>query len=246
MPEGPEIQLMVDELNFIKGKILKQIKLTGYRKKINLNKLRVPTKIKNIFSIGKEIFIVLTNKYLVLNMGMTGNLTEYKSKYTVIEFILSGNKNIYMNDKRKFGSFEIKDNIVDDINRLGYDPLHNKIKFEQFYEDYVKRINSRQQLFMKMLDQTIFAGMGNYLRAEVIYHSRIDPFCRYNELTKKMWNKLFNSYKLITIKSYNNQKNLKSFYFQAYKRTDKRGLKRIIRNNRSFWYFPYRIKYKCN
>jgi formamidopyrimidine-DNA glycosylase len=253
MPEGPEITLMIDNLKFIKNKNLKDIVLTSRSrytpseiKNFRDLKKNLPLKIKKIYNIGKEIFIHLSNDYfLILNMGMSGNLSTYKDEYTVIEFKLNKKKSFYMNDPRKFGTFEIKRNINDDIKKLGYDPINTKLSFDKFYENYIQKYKSRQYLYMKLLDQRIFAGMGNYLRAEVIYHSRVDPFCTYDKVSKNMWKRIYNSYKLLSIKSYISQSKLYGFSFQAYKRTDKDGLKRIINNKRSFWFFPKRIKYKC-
>ena len=91
----------------------------------------------------------------------------------------------------------------------------------------------------------IFAGIGNYIRAEMIYDTKIDPFCIFGDLGKPLIKKLFLSFRKIVYKSYLYQKGKGSFEFNSYGRKDKKNIKRIVLNYRTFWYDPNRIKYKC-
>lgn len=249
MPEGPEVKLMVNDTNMISN-ILKNIIFTKYSKfkksMKNYKNLSFPEKILKNYTIGKEIFIELKNYIIILNLGF-GRLNNFETKYCVIKFILN-NKTVYLNDMRKFSSIDIikRKDLKKYQEKLGYDPLYHKnIGFKDFYEKYVLKVNSRQKIYKKLLDQRIFAGCGNYIRCELIYDSKVNPFCIYNKMSKKNWKRIFKSYKKIYISSYNSQ--IKPFYygnftFKVYRRIDKKEVKRIKNNNRSFWY-SINIKY---
>ena len=59
------------------------------------------------------------------------------------------------------------------IHRLGPDPLRADSDPEVAWERIRK---SRKAIGALMMEQTIFAGVGNIYRAEVLYRQRIDPF----------------------------------------------------------------------
>ena len=246
MPELPEITYMINNIKKFKGKKLKEIVFSKYSKYYkkdikNLDKIIFPNKIKNIFNIGKRIFIILTGNYhIIMNMGMSGNLSKSKDeKYNSIIFNLTNNRSFYMNDLRKFGTMRIVNNIDKYINELGYDPYYHNISFEKFYEKYIEKKKSKQLLAFKLMDQSIFAGLGNYLRAEILYDTKIDPFCIFDNVPKKYWEKIYKSYKKMTYKYYY------VYNFKAYGRTDKKNIIQKKINGRTLWYDPSRIIYKC-
>lgn len=255
MPESPEITYMVSQIKDIKNKILTDIIINKYSKyskkeperyKELINKL--PLKIKDIYNIGKRIFLLFDNDYhLILNMGMSGILSkERDEKYNSIEFILKNYDNFYFNDVRKFGTMRIDKNIEKYEKELGYDPLYHNISFEDFFKKYIENKKSTQPLAVKMLDQKIFAGMGNYIRAEVLYDTKIDPFCEFNKVPKKYWKKIYKSYKKITKKSYESSTGNKyDFKFKVYRRNDKKDVIGKKIKGRTLWYNPLNILYKC-
>lgn len=240
MPEGPEVKLMTEKYNMT-NLFLNNISFSKYSKYNNsnikyFNKLMFPSKVIKHFNIGKEIFIQFKNYTIIINLGFA-YLSKIKNKYTIITFQFK-NYNIYINDMRKFSSFEILHNnyIHKYINNLGYDPLYYNINFNTFYNNFIIKYNSKQEIYKKLLDQRIFSGCGNYIRCELIYDSKISPFCSYNNLTKQNWKKIFISYNKITRNSYYLQKNNKYLLMKVYRRTDKNDVIRIVNNNRSFWY----------
>lgn len=246
MPELPEITYMTNNIKNFKGKVLKEIifsKYSKYYKKNikNLNKIKLPNKIKDIFNIGKRIFIILNGDFhIIMNMGMTGNLSKLKDeKYNSIIFNFTNNKSFYMNDLRKFATIRVVNNIDKYINELGYDPYYHNISFQEFYEKYIEKKKSKQTLAFKLMDQSIFAGLGNYLRAEILYDTKIDPFCIFDNVPKKYWEKIYKSYKKMTYKYYY------VYDFKAYSRKDKKNIIQKDINGRTLWYDPSRIIYKC-
>lgn len=253
MPELPEVKIMTERLSILKNKKLSTVVITkNYIHKLkNKNKIKKNVYVLDVYNIGQRIFVKFDSGYtLIFAPGMTGNISYYNSNYDIVEFKLFNNKYMYINDIRKIGRLYIMKtkNIPLYINKnLGYDPFyHKKMEFQEFYDKFVRpRINSRQVLALKLLDDRIFAGIGNYIRAEMIYDTKIDPFCIFGDLGKPLIKKLFLSFRKIVYKSYLYQKGKSPFEFNAYGRKDKKNIKRIVLNYRTFWYDPKRIKYKC-
>ena len=247
MPEGPEIRKMSDRMIYVIGQNLSSIRISKnsryYKNRIsNINYVKRDEKIRKMFVIGKKIFIRLKTYIIILSMGMTGTLSPYKDKHNSLTFVLD-NSIFYMNDTRKFGSI-----IIDDLNKLkshiaklGYDPIyHRSWKYISIYNKFIRPYKSKQSIAKKLLDQRIFAGMGNYLRAEVIYDARIDHSCKFDNMPYKLWSKIIGSYKKLYIESYENYIILK-----AYRRKDNPDIISVAVDNRTLWYSPRRTKYYC-
>ena len=46
---------------------------------------------------------------------------------------------------------------------------------------------------MVLLDQKIIAGIGNYLRSEILYYAKIDPFKKIKDFDENDYKNLYNS-----------------------------------------------------
>ncbi len=250
MPELVEVTIMVKGIQ-TKGKLTKIIpgKKGRYNKRdlSKINKL-LPMKIEKIFNKGKRIFIVLEDGYyLLVTLGLSGILSRdnIDPKHQTAEFVVSGGKSFFMDDMRHFGTITLYHNDLDKkIDELGYDPLHNKMSFEQFYKKYIENKKSSQILAVKLLDQKIYAGSGNYIRAEILYDTQIDPFCKFKDIPKSYHKKIYNSYKKIVNRIYKKEKVGKSYKLYAYHQ-DKPIIKKEKVKGRTLWYAPSRIKYRC-
>jgi len=116
--------------------------------------------------------------YLFNTFGMSGQWSFEEKKHMCIGFYFgeypsnsSENlsfESIYFNDPRHFGTVKlIKDEqaLLNKLNSLGWDPLQDKL------ENYQEHINNSLQKSSKpivklLMDQSIFAGVGNYIKCE--------------------------------------------------------------------------------
>ena len=247
MVEGPEIRKMSDRMNYIVGQTLSNIRITKHSRYQktgirNINFIKRNEKIRKLFVIGKKIFIRLKTYIIIFNMAMDGTLTPYKDQYNTMTFVLS-NTIFYMNDKRNFGTI-----IVDNLNtlksyidKLGYDPIyHRSWSHKHVYNRFISPFRSKQPLAKKLMDQRIFAGIGNYLRAEILYDSRIDPECKFDNLPYNFWSKIIGSYRKKYTESYEEY-----IIMRAYKRKDNPNIISRKVRDRTLWYDPHRVKYFC-
>ena len=68
--------------------------------------------------------------------------------------------------------------------------------------DFENKRLEKKEIAKFLLDQDKFSGIGNYLRAEILYDSKIDPFRKVGSLSKKEIDNLFKSTKKIVLKAY--------------------------------------------
>jgi formamidopyrimidine-DNA glycosylase len=185
MPEGPEVREFylymkdylinntIDNLEILSGKYLK--KSPDYIDDV------VGIKVNNVFVKGKTIFIEFKSDQNVYGMtivhGMTGNWSDTLEKHSRVVFNL-GEKKLYYNDTRNFGTIKVYKTLMEfefAQTKLGPDVLDNKITYELFYS----RINKkpRSKLGVILLDQKVVAGIGNYLRCDIIWYTRMIKGC---------------------------------------------------------------------
>ena len=214
MPEGPEVFSLKKSLTKkYKNATLYNITILsgrytrhGLPDGMNNFKKKLPIKIKSFNNIGKFFWIETNSKWTIwITFGLTGWLCiTDRPKDTRIEFNTSKG-NIYMIDPRNFGTISFCDNpdyLDKKINTLGIDPLNEKVSYNEF-ATRILHYGSDKILADALLDQRIVAGIGNYVRSEVIYRAKINPFIKVKKLTKKQIEILLKSIKYILKKFLN-------------------------------------------
>lgn len=204
MPEGPENRVTADQLNsLITGKYIHDWSFNpGYKIKSEfiLDRIfEIPRKIIKIFAYGKKvIWHVEDNIYIVFSFLMTGKLVFNKLNNTHVKFILSDRENkikhkqiLYYDDSRKFGNIIITDDLDPILNKLGPDllqhALNEPIPLKIFKKRYLIDKNLNKSISFVLLDQSIFSGIGNYLKADILYKSKIHPDRNVRDITNQEW-----------------------------------------------------------
>jgi formamidopyrimidine-DNA glycosylase len=134
---------------------------------------------------GKEMKLILSGKSeisLIFQFGMSGNWKwvdeDLLDKEKHHHFRLhTGNKVLTFWDPRRFGGWRLGDWSKD----RGPDPIKEFELFKQNLTNSKGRWKSKP-IFEVMLDQSIFNGIGNYLRSEIISRAGINPFVTWNDL----------------------------------------------------------------
>lgn len=226
MPEGPEVKVLVDYLNRnIIGDKIEDIKIISgkYTKKkskatticgFNDIKKDLPLKINAIKCHGKFIYWELDKDwYCFITLGLSGRvLIDVDTTHKRVEFVT--NKHIInFSDMRNFGTIHFykgKEYLEKKLKTLGVDML-NGFNFEKDYEFIEKKIrkikNQKKTIGEILLEQRIFAGSGNYVRAETLYNADISPFTPIEDIKGAKLKKLLTSMHEILVKSYKSQLN---------------------------------------
>lgn len=196
MPEGPEIRCFADQLREIVSEtILKVIKLhrgpytTSEKPKYSVFreavKSYIPHRVTSVRSKGKNLYILFDgDEYaaLLVHHGMEGSWCEDpNNSHIIIEFGFEGEnttlRTLYFQDSRRFGTFSLltQNEYEASLLKLGPDvySFEDPVAFWEHLRS-IKRIQSHR-LCEVLLDQTVISGIGNYMRADILYRAGLDP-----------------------------------------------------------------------
>lgn len=218
MPEGPEILYFSAYLKkHLLG--LKFTEIISYTNKPIITPDNFEGTILETGCHGKLLWLKIKgnekNFYMDIHYGITGWLTFDKpEKYIKFEFKLEDPKTkktitMYLKDKRRFGKIKINNEIEHNkiINKLGIDIFTETFSLMNFSNI----IKSKKGLLVGVLmNQSIFSGIGNYIKNEVLFLTNLPIKIKINDLTddniKDIYNKiLFVAYSnLIEMVKYDN------------------------------------------
>lgn len=264
MPEGPEVKVIVDGLNSVlKNKYIVDINLTKtgrYRNKapngfkdFKSFVTKKKPKIEKILVKGKFIYFLINNGWYIFNqLGMSGIWSHQPQKHTcliltytqsnpnnIIANIFNSNlKKLYFIDQRHFGIFEFtnKKSILNQkLNSIGPDLLNQKVTIQQFKNILNNHLN--KNICKVLMDQKIISGIGNYLKSEILYESKLHPLLTIKQLTPKEINNLLKASQRLIKASYNAQGNSLRHYknVESEKGTFEFQLKVYGKKKRSLW-----------
>ena len=201
MPELPEVEVLARHLRpLIRGKIIREVF-------VRRKKVVSPTTVAQLEGVlrgAKFLDVSRRGKYLLFrlrpqsgrseivllgHLGMTGRMflarkSEPLPKHAAVVLEL-GNRNFIYEDPRYFGRFTLD---LAPLKSLGPEPLD-----EIFTPTALARAlkKSRQPIKVKLLDQSLVAGVGNIYASEALFHAGISPRRAANKLTgaqtEKLW-----------------------------------------------------------
>ena len=152
--------------------------------------------------------------WLLLHLGMTGNIEirrpDKKGKldnewgwggvalwqsraqafvpgkpprFCRLMLFLENGVQVAITDPRRFGRIRLSDDPENTptIQKLGFDPLHD---FPSAKDLFTKLSRKRVAIKAVLLDQSVFAGVGNWIADEVLYQAEVDPHRLCADLTK--------------------------------------------------------------
>ncbi len=200
MPELPEVETFCQFLlPKLKNKSIKEVEV--YWKKLikkPQNKAIFREKLLNekfltIKRRGKYILFFLQKYVLVVHLRMEGRFFFAKAgelnpepANCLCKFFLSEGSCLYYVDSRHFGTFHLekKQNYFNNsgLKKLGVEPFSDQLDEEYLLKHWQKRkINVKSAL----LEQTVIVGIGNIYACEILFLSKIWPYKKVNELSKK-------------------------------------------------------------
>jgi len=251
MPEGPEVRITTDFLKSFENKGLTGLSvLSGrYAKKGGIPGKELcilPAKVIEVNCKGKFIYMTFASDkdvfYLFSTLGMTGMWSGKQSKHARFVMFFDDGSEVYYNDVRNFGTLKFIDDkkVLDKkLKSLGPDILTTTIDDK----DYKKRFTSKPNKTIAecLMNQSVVSGVGNYLKAEILYCSKVSPHRKVKDISDTEWTSLHSntitqsrrSYKFggATIANYrqpNGKEGLYNRRFAVYnQKTDPAGLKVI-------------------
>jgi endonuclease VIII-like 1 len=205
MPEAAEIMIMRDYINEVSAdKIFFNIrKSTVSKVKAHIYNPFDSFTIE-AFSRGKELKIDFSDgkntKCMCFSMGMSGNWNMTKTgaemKHTHFMIDSVNGETLGLVDTRRFAKWK--------WTNWNYSRGYDIVADTQNFLNYINNITDEKllnlPLYQILMNQSIFSGVGNYLRAEILYRNDINPFVKFKEVNKN--NKFLLNIKDIILEAY--------------------------------------------
>lgn len=185
MPEMPEVEILVRHLRpALRGKIICGVEVRRQR-------VLRPTSVrsfKKVLQGARFLDLTRRGKYLLFKMrvrnqrkpgllvghlGMTGRMYLLETdkplpKHAAVVFQLNAHQFVF-EDTRYFGRLTLE---TARIQALGPEPLSADFALKPFREELSR---SAQAIKVKLLDQSIVAGIGNIYANEALFRAQISP-----------------------------------------------------------------------
>ncbi len=200
MPELPEVEVLAHHLGpLLRGKTIRSVAVR--REKVlrptslrQFKKVLTGATFRDLSRRGKYLLFELHSKTsvkpvkLLGHLGMTGRMflsdkNEKLPKHAAVILDL-GRKNFVYEDTRYFGRMTLD---LSAMEKLGPEPLGDDFKPATFALG-LKR--SRQAIKIRLLDQSLVAGVGNIYASEALFRANISPKLPANRLTFAQTKKL--------------------------------------------------------
>lgn len=170
----------------------------------------LPAKVEKVEFYGKLIVFSFIGKsgkpwYMWNTLGMSGGWRTEHSKHGHVE-LRTTHGSVFFTDARNFGTIRITDSWEETqrkVKSVGPNHLNDQISDELFEQRLMKR--SEDTLAEVLMDQSLIGGIGNYIKAEVLYRAKLSPNRRVKELTKSDFSNLNRYTKEVVESSFDNR-----------------------------------------
>jgi formamidopyrimidine-DNA glycosylase len=222
-------------INILNGRYKTHGPFDNYNKLIDM----LPLKLLNVKTKGKFMYMAFdSNIFIGITLGLSGgyfykknNSDKYIHGYnneiigsTIennyiknaldhlnIEFQFE-NGSIFFYDQLSFGTikiFESVEEIEKKLKTLGIDIMDPNTTVKMFIDKITKKTNQNKEIGLILLNQKLISGVGNYLRADALWLSKISPFRLVKKLSNNELELLFNNIRLLTWSTYDYDEGVK-------------------------------------
>lgn len=170
---------------------------------------------------GGWFFSPKGTKKLIHGLNYGNDLTQYE-KYSLeneerysgymknalnhinIEFKFSSGTLMFY-DTLSFGTIKLfnETELQKKLKSLGSDIMDPNYKFSEFYTHIMIRRNLNKPIGNVLMDQKVISGIGNYLRADCLWMSKISPFRKVKDLSETELKTLFHNVRVLIWGEYN-------------------------------------------
>lgn len=167
MPEGPSILFLKNKLQRYKGKTVSEASGYGEMDKSQINNI----KLLDIETYGKNLLFVFKDFFVGVHLGLFGSMLVNKRKKVNASFALhfaSDEINFYVAKTKLYEGKPMDHfNFKTDILKPEFD--------EDFVLNELQTKHAEEMIGDVLMDQHLFAGVGNIIRIEALYHAKIHP-----------------------------------------------------------------------
>lgn len=209
MPEGPEAKIVAESLHaHIAGKSIVGFHIPEPLRFINgLENIPFPMKVMSIVANTKKVIFTLENKGMIVSsLGMTGRWSYEEQKWTRLKLLIGtirkdivdkhGNpiiatiidEIVYYSDMSMKGmdlAYYIATDVPKYMKTLGPDILSTTVSESVWSGIFSDRKVLEWEVCKLLVDPHKIGGIGNYLRAEILYYCKISPKRKVKDLSRE-------------------------------------------------------------
>jgi len=218
MPEAPEVRLTIDFLN----KVLQNNMITewtfcggryadAYPEGYEEFDAALPLLVEEVCCKGKFIYFILSDDegdqyYIMHSLMMTGRWQKTYDEHCKWFVEVDTGVTLWFHDVRAFATlrFTSDDGVLQEkLDCLGPDIMSSEFKLPLF-KQLAKKWSTRN-ICAFLMDQSVIAGCGNYIKAEVLYDAGISPLHKIGDLSDNELDRVYQGLCVIPRVSYNNK-----------------------------------------
>jgi len=202
MPEGPECHAIGEKLAaWIGGRTILSLTVvagryreTGVPGEALLRAAAVAgrTEVGHVRTHGKMIYIALPSAKLAIvsTLGLSGTWSNRRTAHCDVRMETSGGK-VWFKDQLHYGTMAVVPKSVLDkrLIRLGPDVTMGGAITKAWWREFAVR-KGEKSVAEVLMNQAWIAGVGNYLKAEIMYAAGVAPLSRLDDLPKAVLDKL--------------------------------------------------------
>jgi len=218
----------INSINILNGRYKKHGPFNYYKDLVK----RLPFKVLSIDTKGKFLYMKLSNNFIItFTLGLSGGwvyknnsnryyfpmLVDYLENYDIkkykknalnhlnVEFVMDVGT-IYFFDMLSFGTIKIltsEDELKKKLDSLAHDIMDEDLTFELFKDQIIKTRNLNKYIGNVLVNQKVISGLGNYLRSDILWLSKIIPFRLVKDLSDNDLNIIYSNARLLTWGDYN-------------------------------------------
>ena len=141
-------------------------------------------------------------------------------KHLNVEFVFD-HGSLYFYDQLSFGTISIFDNtelLEKKLKIIGLDIMDVNTSFDMFQNALLHKTNLNKEIGNALMNQKYISGIGNYLRADALWLSKINPFIKVKSLSNNDLKKIYHNVRLLIWGQYNKKAGIK---YGIIKKSDK-------------------------
>lgn len=223
------------EINILNGRYKKHKPFDKYNELVK----KLPIKLLYVKTKGKFLYMILEDGYYIFStLGLSGGWTYQSNNSDKFEHPLSSSYldqkkvegymkialdhlniefktetgSVYYYDTLSFGTMKVITDISElekKLKEIGPDIMSADTTFELFEERLLQKKNLAKEIGNVLMNQKVISGIGNYLRADILWLSKVSPFRKVGNLDKKELKEIFNNAKLLTWGEYDREEAIK-------------------------------------
>jgi len=181
MPEGPSIAILRDEASIFIGKVVSRAEGNA---KIDIERIE-GQRVVDLRSFGKQTLIVFDGFYVRVHLLMFGSYLINERKDIAPRLGLT-----FPNGELQFYNCSVK--LLEGDPRETYD-WRVDIMSDEWDEKFVrKKFRAMPETLVcdALLDQDVFAGVGNIIKNEVLYLCKVHPLSLVGDLSARKANEI--------------------------------------------------------